>query len=29
MTVAGWLLRSHGSGAVTPYALAMASSRDA
>jgi ATP-dependent DNA helicase RecQ len=28
MTVAGWLLRSHGSGPVSPFALALASQRD-
>ena len=29
MTVAGWLLRTHGSGPVHPFALAAASARDA
>jgi ATP-dependent DNA helicase RecQ len=29
MTVAGWLLRTHGSGEVHPFALAMATARDA
>ncbi len=29
LTVAGWLLRSHGSGPVHPFALAVASARDA
>ena len=29
LTVAGWLLRTHGSGVVYPFALAMASARDA
>jgi hypothetical protein len=29
MTVAGTLLRSRGSGSVHPFALAMASGRDA
>jgi ATP-dependent DNA helicase RecQ len=28
LTLAGWLLRSHGSGAVYPFALAAASGRD-
>jgi ATP-dependent DNA helicase RecQ len=28
MTVAGWLLRTHGSGEVHPFALAVASARD-
>ena len=28
LTVAGWLLRTHGSGDVHPYALAAASARD-
>ncbi len=28
LTVAGWLLRTHGSGAVHPFALAVASARD-
>jgi len=28
VTVAGWLLRTHGSGAVHPFALAVASARD-
>ena len=28
LTVAGWLLRSHGSGAVNPFVLAAASARD-
>jgi ATP-dependent DNA helicase RecQ len=28
LTVAGWLLRSHGSGEVFPFALAVASARD-
>ena len=29
LTVAGWLLRTHGSGEVHPFALAVASGRDA
>jgi Superfamily II DNA helicase len=29
LTVAGWLLRTHGSGVVHPFALAVASARDA
>ena len=29
LTVAGWLLRTHGSGPVHPFALAVASQRDA
>lgn len=29
LTVAGWLLRTHGSGPVHPFALAMATARDA
>jgi ATP-dependent DNA helicase RecQ len=28
LTVAGWLLRAHGSGEVHPFALAVASARD-
>ena len=28
LTVAGWLLRSHGSGEVHPFALAAANARD-
>ncbi len=28
LTVAGWLLRTHGSGPVHPFALAVASARD-
>jgi ATP-dependent DNA helicase RecQ len=28
LTVAGWLLRTHGSGPVHPFALAAASARD-
>jgi hypothetical protein len=28
MTVAGWLLRTNGSGPVLPFALAAASARD-
>jgi ATP-dependent DNA helicase RecQ len=28
LTVAGWLLRTHGSGEVHPFALAVASARD-
>jgi ATP-dependent DNA helicase RecQ len=29
LTVAGWLLRNHGSGVVHPFALSVASARDA
>lgn len=28
LTYAGWLLRTHGSGAVYPFALAVATHRD-